>query len=68
MKKPVLTLKSMVSAKVSKTCFFGYVDNTSSNAVYNPGAMSWAFLEAMKSHGDPTYKEAGHDWHRPWLG
>jgi hypothetical protein len=22
--------------------------------------MSWAFLEAMKSHGDPTYKEVSH--------
>jgi hypothetical protein len=28
--------------------------------VFQPGAMSWAFLEAMKSHGDPTYKEVSH--------
>jgi len=31
---------------------------------YKPGAMSWAFLEAMKSNRAPTYKEAGDAPHR----
>ncbi|KAI4851298.1 hypothetical protein E4T44_02216 [Aureobasidium sp. EXF-8845] len=38
-------------------------EETSADAQINgvsEGAMSWAFLEAMKSHGDPTYKEALH--------
>ncbi|KAI4743186.1 metacaspase [Aureobasidium sp. EXF-12298] len=46
-------------------------DETSADAQINgvsEGAMSWAFLEAMKSNGDPTYKEAGYGWlHSPGL-
>lgn len=65
MKKPVQTLKSTVSAKVSILCLFAYMEGTPlSNSVCTLGAMSWAFLEAMKVHGDPTYKEASHNWHR----
>lgn len=46
------------------TYSFAYMNGSLSDSVYNPGAMSWAFLEAMKVHGDPTYKEVSHDWYR----
>jgi len=62
MKKPVPTLRSMVSAKVSMISLLEHLTGTLSHK--KPGAMSWAFLEAMKSNGAPTYKEAGHARHR----
>jgi hypothetical protein len=45
-------------------CLFAQMNGTLSDHVSKTGAMSWAFLEAMKSQGNPTYKEAGHGPHR----
>jgi len=52
----------MVSAKVSIVSLLEHLIGNLSHC--KPGAMSWAFLEAMKSNGAPTYKEAGNARHR----
>jgi hypothetical protein len=62
--KPVPTLRSTVSAKVSMICLIAHMTGAKPYSLSKSGAMSWAFLEAMRSHGNPTYKEVSYGRHR----